>query len=294
MSLDELLDELLFLTPVVCCFDGDDPPKQDPANGPNDDGPDNDDDEGGEDGGKKKVVTLTQEELNAMMAENKKNTRKELEQKTAALKKAEQMYESLLAKHNLSDQERATLEQNLEAVKGELRTKEENAKIEKRRLEESLTKQIKTLEQRYQDLESKYKSETIRRSWHDAFADDAHNKKLAVDLMFPSSKLVEEVDETSKPTGRHKVVVELQDVDSDGNPTISTYTPEEAVKRMKELPDLYGGLFKSNLVSGVGGSNYHGAGDGSDGVDLKKLARDNPAKFRELMKQRPELFGLRR
>jgi hypothetical protein len=61
-------------------------------------------------------------------------------------------------------------------------------------------------------------------------------------------------------------MVDFPDVDEKTGKEISTLrTPAEAVKRMKELPKVYGNLFKSNVVSGVGaGQASTGANDSQD------------------------------
>jgi hypothetical protein len=65
-------------------------------------------------------------------------------------------------------------------------------------------------------------------------------------------------------------------------------SPDAAMKRMKQLPALYGNLFKANVVSGIGGdSNTTGQPAGPSGpVDFKNMT---PAVFQKLRKEHPEL-----
>ena len=60
---------------------------------------------------------------------------------------------------------------------------------------------------------------------------------------------------------------------------------------MKELPELYGNLFKSGVVSGIGGnSDTGGLSPGANGhVDVRKLS---PTQYREIRQKNPELLGL--
>ncbi len=157
-----------------------------------------------------------------------------------------------------------------------------------------MTGRYTDLEKRYQDLDGRYRGETVKRSWQDALGSDAFNIGQTVAMMSAQSRLVPVVDEkTKKETGDFQIVVDLEDEDSEGKPTKSTLTPVEAVARMKELPGRYGYLFKANVVSGVGGSNSTGGMSGKGDVDLKKLAQD-PEQYRKMRKENPSaLYGQR-
>lgn len=282
-----LLEGFYLARPLVACFDGE--------------GEGGEGGEGGGDGGAAAAAaavaaaaaaggaggskTFTQDEVNKLNAADRRKDRE-------ALAKSEQQMAALLEKVNLSDKERSSLEENLEMVRGQLRTKEEQAKIERKRIEEELTGKYTDLERRYQDLDGRYRGETVKRAWQDAFGGDAFNLSQSVAMMSSQSKLVPVIDEkTKKETGEQKIVVELEDEDSDGKPTVSTMTPVEAVARMKELKHKYGYLFKTNVVAGVGGSNTTGGMSGSGDVDLKKLASD-PEQYRKMRKERPDvLYG---
>jgi hypothetical protein len=83
----------------------------------------------------------------------------------------------------------------------------------------------------------------------------------------------------------------MSDVDpKTGEPVQMVRTPEEAVKRMKELPDTFGNLFKSGVVSGIGAGMATGGTPGGGRVDVRKLT---PQQYRELREKNPEALGLR-
>jgi len=281
-----LFDGLYFSRPLVNCYDGE------TGSGEG---------EGGDGGAAVAVATaaaaaggagggnkmFTQDELNKLNAADRRKDRE-------AMAKLEQQLAGLKENVNLSDKDKADLEANLEMVRGQLRTKEDQAKHEKKKLEEELTGKIKDLEGRYGELEGRYRSETVKRSWQDAFGSDAFNLQQSVAMMSSQSKLVPVIDEkTKQATGESKIVVELDDEDADGNPTKSTLTPAEAVKRMKELKHKYGYLFKTNVVAGVGGSNTTGGLSGKGEIDLKKLASD-PEQYRKMRKEQPEALYSKR
>jgi hypothetical protein len=126
-----------------------------------------------------------------------------------------------------------------------------------------------------------------------AVVHDAFRSEQVVSLLRGKTKLIEETDQkTQKTTGKFKPMVEFEDVDATtGEPITTTRTPAEAVKRMKELPEIYGNLFKSNVVSGIGSnSSTAGLTAGANGkVDARKLSQ---AQFRELRAKNPEALGL--
>jgi hypothetical protein len=229
---------------------------------------------------------FTQEEVNKMMAADKRKHQD-------VLVKTEQSYKELLASNkSLTEKERATLEENLATVQGQLRTKEETAKMEKKQLEEQLTGKIKEHETRAHEWENRYKTETVTRSLQDAAVSaDAFQSSQIVALLTPMTRLVEMIDEkTNKSTGKFRPVVDFPDVDADGNPTITVRTPDEAVKRMKDLPETYGNLFKSNVVSGIGANSATGVTPGANGkVNLRNLT---PEQYRELRAKNPAALGL--
>ena len=135
-----------------------------------------------------------------------------------------------------------------------------------------------------------FRSEKIDRSLLDAAGSDAFNPSLIVDLLRPITDLKEEAGEDGTPTGKLVPMVNFNDIDEKtGEPIKTLRTPAEAVKRMKELPEQYGGLFKSNVVSGVGAGSAEGSVGKSGPVDINKLT---PEQYRKLRKENPEALGL--
>lgn len=268
----------LYLSPAFFgCFDNDpagDPPVGDPPAG---------------DPPADATKTFTQEQLNKILADDRRKHQQ-------ALLKTETTYKELLSSNqNLSAKERAALEENLGIVQGQLRTKEETAKMERKQLEEQFNAKLSEKDKAAAEWEGRYRESTISRSLQDAaVTNDAFSPDQIVTILRPMTKLIEVVDEsTKKPTGYYRPVIEFPDKDSTtGEPITTTRTPEEAVKRMKELPEKYGNLFKSNVVSGIGSNSTAGLPAGSGGkIDVRSLT---PAQYREIRAKNPELLGLRR
>lgn len=227
---------------------------------------------------------LTQEEFNAALV---REVGKERAKHEATLKQA-------LDSKNLTEQERADLNQQLNIVRGEAKTKEVQAAEEKKALEEKYKADIEAKTKESETWATLFRESNVTRDLQGAaVAGDAYNAEQIITLLKPMTKMVEIPDEkTGKGTGRYRTVVEFPDKDPvTGDIVPTAKTPEEAIKRMRELPEKYGNLFKSNVRSGIGANSsadsYMGAGGT---VDLQRLARD-PKAFREAVKANPNILN---
>jgi len=97
-------------------------------------------------------------------------------------------------------------------------------------------------------------------------------------------RVVQKLDENGKPVDNFEVRMNLMDTDKDDKPIELDLTVNEAIKRMTELPQ-YGNLFEGGKSGGLGGNNIPGKGGSK--IDIAKLARENPAEYRELRKKNP-------
>lgn len=237
-------------------------------------------------GSKDKV--FYQEDVDRIVEQRLARERKAQEQRHREL---ESQYVELLENKNLNDAERAKLEESLEDVRKRMRTKEEQAKIEIKQLQDQHEQKLTEAQQKAQYWETQYRDSSIARSLQDAaVSHEAYNANQIVNLLKPMTKLVEDVDESGKSTGQYKPVVDFPDQDDEGNPIVTQRTPEETVQRMKELPD-YANLFKSNVVSGLGSNSATGGGaPGSNGqIDVRKLT---PEQYMKIRREQPGLLGL--
>ena len=231
---------------------------------------------------------FTQDELNKILAEDKRKHQ-------AALAKVEAKLQETLKSATLSEQDRKTLEENLQAVQGQLRTKEQQAALERKQLEEQYQARVADIEKRAIFFETLYRDSTIERALQDAAVkNDAFSSSQIITQVRPWTKMLEVMDEkTGKGTGKYKPVVDMPDVDATtGEQVVMTRTPEEAVKRMKELPEMYGNLFRSGVVSGIGSSSATGGlASGAGGkINVKNLTHEQ---FLKIRKENPDLLGLR-
>lgn len=276
-----MFEELYLSCAQLACFDGenDDQDNTDTSD-TNDDTQTNDTDK-----------SFTQDDVNKFLADDRRKHKAQLE-------KLEKTLKDTLAKANLTADERAKLETEMEDLRKQSRTKEQQLAHEKKQVEEKLQAQLKETKANAERYENLYRESTITRALTDAaVANDAFDPSQIVHLMRPYVKMVEVKNPvTGEPTGELTPIVDLPVT----NPTTgeleeARHNPDSAVKLWKEQPERYGNLFKSNIVSGVGSnSSAGGIPVGATGkADLRKLAKD-PAKFREALKNNPEALGLRR
>jgi len=291
-------EKYLFLSvSEVSCFDNEpagDPPAGDPPAGdpPAGDPPAGDPPAGDPPAGDPKMHT--QEAVNKIVEERLARDRKSRE---AAHKesytKLEGTYNDLLANKSLSDEVRAKAESELDDVRNELRTKEERAKHEKDQLQTSFEKQLNQEKADREMWENRFHDSSISRALQDAaVSNDAYNSDQVMRLLQPMTSLKPVVDETTgKETGQFRTVVDFPDHDETGAEVTFSGTPDDIVKRMRDLKD-YANLFKSNVVAGLGANNTTGGvHTGPNGqIDVTKLT---PAQYRKVREETPELLGLK-
>ena len=198
----------------------------------------------------------------------------------AQLQRVEKTLEEMSASKNLTIQEREQLAQQLEDLRKETRTKEQQLAHEKKQLEEQFTKQLTDEKKAREVWENRYREGTVERALQDAaVSGDAFNITTVMSVLRPMTRLTEITDEkTGKGTGKFKVVVDFPDTDPNtGEPTVTLHTPESAVKRMKDLPQIYGNLFKSGVVSGIGSSAATGGLASGGGGKIDRTEADSTA-----------------
>lgn len=257
---------LKFHYPVsILCYDGDE--------GGTGDGPKMGEGEGGDGGGGGGERTFTQEDVNRILAEDKRKHQEKYQT-------LETSYQELLQNQTLSQEERDKLQARLDDVQKSLRTKEQQAEYERKQAEEKYRNELTTAEEKAQYWENLFKQETVARSLQDAASGaDAFNPNQIVGLLKPFTEL-KDVE------GKLTPMVDFPDVDEKTGEEIRTLrTPADAVKRMRDLPKIYGNLFKSNVVSGVGAGNADISGD-ADAVDYSNMDAETYRKHRDAIKKR--------
>lgn len=261
------MTKFFFQPATILCYDGDDSGDTGGTGNLPNDPPGGD---GGNGGGEEK--RFTQADLNKILAEDK---RKHQERYSTL----ENSYQELLQNQNLTTEERDTLKSRLEDVQKSLRTKEQQAEYERKQAEEKYQNELKTQTARASHWENLFKQETIARSLQDAAgAADAFNSNQIVGLLRPFTELKDQ-------DGKLTPMVDFPDIDEKTGEEVSTLrTPMDAVKRMRELPKVYGNLFKSNVVSGVGAGQ--GTGPSDDHLDYANMDAETYRQHRAAIKKR--------
>ena len=105
--------------------------------------------------------TFTQEDLNRFLAEDRRKHQTQLKEQAEKL-------ETVLKNSQLTEQDRKVLQENLEAVKGQLRSAEAAAAKEKQELEQAFQAKLVDAEKKSQIWEGLYRESMIQRSLQDA------------------------------------------------------------------------------------------------------------------------------
>lgn len=230
---------------------------------------------------------FTQADVNRFLADDRRKHIQKYEELESAYKEA-------LENQTLTAEQRAKLQEQLEDVQKRFRSKEQQLEMDKKSLEDRYQQDTQKLKEAAVIWEAKYKSSVADRSLLDAaITNEAFSPTQIVGLLRPMTRMVEAMDDNGNPTGDLTPMVDFPDIDTNTGESIMTRrTPEEAVKRMKELVDQYGNLFKSNVVSGIGSGS--GTGDlvsGANGrIDVKKLTTEQ---YMKLRKENPAALGLK-
>jgi len=300
--------------PVLACFEGDDGGDDDGGGGDNggDNGGDGGDDdvkaaereaqqakeaaeakaqrarEAAEEARKRREKAFSQEDLNRTLAEDRRKHQEKY-------KTLEESYKQILADKNLQREQRTRLEAELADLQKSFRTKEQQAEYERKQERERFKSELEGTKESAIRWENLYKKSVIDRSLQDAAVSaDAFNPGQITGLLRPMTKMVEKTDENGEPIDEFSPMIDFPDIDEKtGEQVITLRTPAEAVQRMKELPELFGNLFRANVVSGIGsGSATGGVQSGEGGrIDPTKLS---PEQYRKLRRENPEALGLRR
>ena len=237
-------------------------------------------------GGGAKPKVFTQDDINRYLAED----RRKHEEKVT---KVESEYKRVLENFQLTENQRKQLEEGLETVRAESRTKEENLSKQFENLKNESQKTAKSLAEERDSWKNRYETTEIRRSIQDAAnKGEAYRSDHILAILQPLTRMTTIMDQTGKATSDLAPRVHWPANDpKTGESLTNVFTADEAVNYMKDKPDEYGYLFKSGAQGGIGGGNGTGTTAGKNGkVDVTQLT---PAQYRELRKKNPAALGLK-
>lgn len=227
---------------------------------------------GGATGGEGGKKLFTQDEVNRIMAENKRT----LQAKNETLIKE---LETIKKSGNLTAEQKVNLETRIDALTNELLSKEELSKKEADKLKKEHQRALEAATQDRDGWKDRYTKATIQRTITDAAVDNkAVNPRQIVAILQQRANLVPETDNEGNATGELVPKVKFDTSDKDGKAVTIEITIPEAVKQMRDM-DEYLNLFQGEGSSGLG---VRSSASGR-AADLKTLAKD-PAKYREARK----------
>ena len=214
-----------------------------------------------------------QREINRILAAEKKKHQKLVQQ---AVDEAN----ALRSKAKLTATERSELDNRLEQIQNEMRTKEEQAKRAAQKLKERHQTEMQSLTADRDTWRQRFTESTIERSLTDAAAGaNAFSPRQIVAILGPNTSLVDKLDEEGKPTGIMEPKVRFHTKNKEGKPVTLDLSPIDAVKRMKDEEE-YLNLFRGEGTGGVGLRSQ----PGGKKPDVAQLAKD-PAAYREARKK---------
>lgn len=228
--------------------------------------------------------TISKAQMNKIVQERlDRATKKAGEEKQKVIDRLSQLEKA----KGLSDKERNDLSTQIEELKTSMLTKEQQGELTRKKLEGELTGKVKDAETRAEKNWRLYETSTIQREITDASVKhEAFRPSQIVKHLGELTQLVEDKDgETGQGLGKYTPRVKFPDT-KDGKPITLDLTVDEAVKRMKDLPDEYGNLFKSGVAGGLGSSS--GAGGGADDA----LPPSDPVKYRSWREKQKKLGKL--
>ena len=206
--------------------------------------------------------TFTQDEVNKFLAEDRRKHKQQTEKLISDL-------EALKKNKSLSDVERGNLQTRIEELQNQIMTKEQLLEKERAKLQNQHQTELQRERADKENWKNRYTESTIERSIMDAaISADTYNPEQIVTLLKTTTRLVEEVDSEGNGLGIFSPRVKFKDTDAEGKPTLLDLSVSEAIKRMRDLPEKYGNLFKSGLTGGLGGT---GSAVTSKGLDINKI-----------------------
>lgn len=203
---------------------------------------------------------FTQEEVNTFLANDRRKLQEKYEKRIKQL-------ETVRDNSNLSQKEIDELNNQIDEMRSEFKTKEQLAEEKRVNLEKEYKGKLKEVEDEAGRWRNNYTEMVINNGIITAAVEnDAFNPDQITAILRPTTNLVE-IRKDGKKTGKYEPKVTFTTKDEEGNYIDLELSPSEAVKRMS-ADERYANLFKTNLKGGLGdfssGKSNSGLGDLKD------------------------------
>lgn len=215
-----------------------------------------DGDGGGDDKGDQKPKTFTQEEVNKIMATNRRSLTQQNDKLVTELT-------TLKDQANLTTQEKSELEDRIEKLQEQSMTKEEVAKRTNTKAAKKHEEAIGIITKDRNAWQERYTKERVVTELTSAAIIAKSVPEQIVMLLGSDTYLSPQLGDDGQPNGSYDTLVKFNDVAEDGQPVTLNLAPEAALKRMKELPDRFGNLFLNPGAGGMGGNSGSNSGSGA-------------------------------
>ena len=229
----------------------------------------------GEGEGKGEGKNFTQEEVNTMMASDRKKHQGQTQNALNEL-------QALQAKMDLTTSEREDLEKRVDSLQATLTTKEEQSAREQEKSKKASAKEVETLTGERNTWQKRYTDSQISQAITTAaVTNKGINPGHFISELSSKSRL-EETMVDNKGTGEFKVVVALPTKDKDGKDVVLQLSANDAVKRMQDMTE-HANLFEGTGKGGQGGNNADVQKKGQS--DIQEMIRSDPKAYQEARKK---------
>jgi hypothetical protein len=220
--------------------------------------------------------SFTQEQVNELLAKEKRDWQGKLKTETEKLQQLQQQA-------NLTSEEKTNLQKQIEDLQSQYLTKEQQAALLLEKKDKESKSKFDSLSSERDTYKTQFETTLIN---HGIVAAAAANGAVSAeqlqDLLQGRSRVAEVKDDDGKSKG-FVVMVKFTDTDPKTKQAVQVELPvEDAVKRMKELPERFGNLFKDTKTGGMGGSS------GKPGAppDIAKMSMTEYAQWRADQKKK--------
>lgn len=216
--------------------------------------------------------TFTQDEVNAMIAADKRKVKAENDALVAQL-------EELRKASGLTQQQKDELDARITTLSQQHLTDQQRLQAQLDAANKKAKEQAEALEGESRKWKGEYEKLLVTNEiiLGATEAKAARNEQM-LDLLLPKAKVVPEMGEDGQPTGRYVAKLPMTVIDSKTKKPVVVELPvREAIAEMRKQPGNEN-LFLTDGKPGIGGIN-HGGGGGGGPVDVTKMS---PADFRKM------------
>lgn len=213
--------------------------------------------------------------VNSKLAEEKRKS-------AEANKKVVEQLQSLQQNVQLTEQEKASLQAQIDELQATYRSAEETKKIELEKQQNKYDKDTKLLAVERDSWRTRYENNMIDVDiTNAAVVHEAVSPEQIKAFLRPLTRCVEKLDEANKPTGQYVTRVKFEDTDADGKPVILDLDTAAAVKLMRDRANRFGNLFKNTTNGGTGTLVNPNPVSGNGVSDIMKMSPQEYLKNRD-------------